>query len=173
KAIAVYESIDDGELELIKCYAWVALDASNRGDRALAEKLYARVIDVWERRGLLRSVSMVHSDLSIAAWLDDDEDGARHHVAQAEAIARRVAWRPALYSALQQRALVEARWGSVELAASGLTEALANTPPAHSNYIWMYVANALGVMIRMEDWDRAALLMATIDQTFHRNGWPP
>lgn len=172
KAVEVYESVDATEIELVKCYAWVALDACNRGERARAETLYAKVIEVSERRSMSRSVSMAHTYLSVAAMLDEDEQGAMEHIAKAEAIARKAEEMPALYSALHQRALVEARWGRVDRAASGLVEALVMTPVAHGNYLWMYLANALGIMIRMEDWDRGAWLMATINQTYELNGWP-
>ena len=172
KAIEVFESVEDTEVELIRCYAWVALDACNRGERARAEPLYARVIEVAERHSMSRSVSMAHTYLSVAAMLDEDEQGATEHITKAEAIARQAEEMPALYAALHQRALVESRWGSVDRAASGLMEALVMTPLAHANYLWMYLANALGIMIRMEDWDRGAWLMATINQTYELNGWP-
>ena len=155
------------------CLVALGITASMRGRVDEARSYLGEARAIMEECGSLRSLSIVHRYLSLAAWYDDDADASRHHLELAERLARRSDDRPAIGGSLIQRALVEARWGEPARGAEAMLEAIGQLPPRNEIDHCLVFVGAFGVLIRAGHVEMAARLFEHVDRVYREHGWVP
>jgi predicted ATPase/DNA-binding SARP family transcriptional activator len=155
------------------CLVALGITAAMGGRVDEARSFLGDARSIMEECGSLRSLSIIHRYLSLAAWYDDDADAARHHLELAERLARRSDDRPAIGGSLIQRALVEARWGDLARAAGAMLEAMGQLPSRNEIDHCLVFVGAFPVLIGAGHHDMAARLFDHIDRVYADHGWVP
>lgn len=158
-------------LEASECRLWLGLRAANRGDSEEARQWLKTAITELDQLGYRRLVSVGHRYLSLTAWYDDDEAGARSHLEEAEAQARAVDDMRAIGGAAIQRAMVEGRWGNPAAAAAALIQALDPLPPRADIDHCLVLFGAFPTLLRFSRLDTAGRLLGHLDRIYEEYGW--
>jgi len=170
RAITRYEEVGD-RVAAAECRVAIGIQAAYAGDRRRADAILGDATALLEAEDYPRIASVGHRYLSLAAWHDEDETGARHHLDRAMRLAAQANDRRVRSGVLSQRALVEAKWGEIQVAASALTEALGLVAGQNGIYFSLTAFAALPLLIQCEDWTLAARLLAHFDQVHRDFGW--
>ena len=155
------------------CLVALGITAAMGGRVDEARSYLGDARSIMEECGSLRSLSIVHRYLSLAAWYDSDPDAARHHLELAERLARRSDDRPAIGGSLIQRALVDSRWGEPARAAAAMLEAIGQLPPRNEIDHCLVFVGVLPVLIGAGHHAEAARLFDHIDRVYAEHGWVP
>jgi predicted ATPase/DNA-binding SARP family transcriptional activator len=156
-----------------ECLVAAGFSAAMGGKVAEAVALLDEGGQIMDRCGSIRSLSICHRYLSLAAWYSDDRELAKHHVDLAEQLAREADDRPAIGGSLTQRSLVESRWGDLSRAAEAMIEALDQLPPRHEIDHCLVFVGAFPVLTATGHFDLADRLFDHVDRVYAEHGWRP
>jgi len=171
EALAVLSSVTGMELQAAECVLVQGIVAADRGRSSQAAPLLEEAAETMAAHGHLRYVSVCHRYLSLAAWYADDERTAMDQIDRAEHTARSIDDYPAISGALIQRALVEAKWGDMTIAAEALIEALAPVPPTNDIDHCLIFFGVFPVLIGTGRFEIAAQLFNHLDRMCDQYGW--
>jgi tetratricopeptide (TPR) repeat protein len=173
EALATAEAVSGLEELRAECLLALGFTEATRGCHEAAVPLLDEAASVFGAGGHLRSVSVCHRYLSLAAWYRDDESMARLHVDLAEEFARKSVDLPAVSGALIQRALVESKWGSTGRAARAVIEALEPVPIGNEIDFCLILFAAFPVLLASGRLEVARELFAHLDRVYAEYGWAP
>jgi predicted ATPase/DNA-binding SARP family transcriptional activator len=151
RAIDLYEALGDG-MAAARCRVNIGIFPSSTGDVERARRVLTGVLDAPETAAYPKIASAAHRYLSLAAWHDDDEESARHHLKMALAIADRANDRRIMAGALVQTGLVDGRWGNPAKAARATLEALHLVPARHGIVFPLTAYGAVPALAAHGEW---------------------
>lgn len=158
-------------LEASECRLWLGLRAANRGDSEEARQWLKAAITELDGLGYRGLISVGHRYLSLAAWHEGNESGARSHLADAERHARATDDKRAIGGAAIQRAMVEGRWGNPAEAAAAMLQALEPLPPRADIDHCLVMFGAFPALLRFDRLATAGRLLGHLDRIFAAYGW--
>lgn len=128
EAAGIFDELPDTTLRRGECRLFLGLHEAMRGDAGRAQDLLTEAVRLLDDAANPRQLSKAHRWLAHCAWRLDDRATARAEADRAEELARSTGDRPALAGALIEQAFVEISWGSPNVAATRLDEALGLLP---------------------------------------------
>lgn len=172
-ALERFEGIEDGAQDRAACLMVLGTGLAWGGDsdRARAHLHEALNSSTGTVDSTVRALSLRY--LSWCALQTGDRNESVALARDAERTARRVGNSRALGGALIQRALVEATWGDLRIAASSIVEALGPVPDHAEIDTALIAFGSVPALIEAGRTDVATDVFAYIDDVFERYGWMP
>lgn len=170
RARELYDALGN-RVRSAQCLGTMAIFPAWASDTDTARRLLTKALDALDGQDVPKVMAALHQYLSLAAWYDGDEEGARHHVRRAVEEAGRAYSKRVVAGVLSQRAMVEGRWGDHSAAAASLIEAL---DLIHGRRELEFAAHARGAMPLLaaeKEWSLLIRLAEHLRRVESRHGW--